>query len=312
MSLAVSLIYLNYNSAQLTLDCIKSFYSVYSGAYSYEVIVLDNASSEKDVALLKSGLTHGEIFIETGGNLGTSKAWNIGARHAKGKYLFYVNSDMLFLDDSVGILKNYMDRHAECGVCGGNLYSSDLKPTFSYYKKFDAKYCKHQKNAFLRSLYYLFRYRHSLEFNRAMRELEVDFVSGANMLIRKTAFEQVGGFDENIFMYAEEADLQYQIRKSGYKVVNVPEAKMIHFEGDTFKKDNGGFSEFRLVQSLMGTAYYFKKNYSDKAAKDYIKATKKSFKIKKIIYSLCFSRSKVEFCKKSIECIDKNFSEYKK
>lgn len=308
----VSIIYLNYNSAQLTLNCIRSFYLTYCGTYSYEIIVLDNASSKEDIELLEAGLTNGETLIETGGNLGTSKAWNIGAKQVRGKYLFYVNSDMLFINDSIGILKAYMDDHDECGVSGGNLYNSQKKPTHSYRRENSPRFWKSQGMAIFQLVTFIKKAIGNSRFNRMKKPLEVAYICGADMFVRSSVFKQVGGFDENIFMYAEEADLQYQINKLGYHVMNVPQAKMIHFEGDTFKKDGTGFSEFRLVQSIKSSLYYFKKNYSEEVAKDYVRALKKNYIIKCFIYKLCLKYNKFKFCKMSIQCIDENYGEYLK
>lgn len=309
----VSIIYLNYNSAQLTLDCIKSFYAVYGKQYNYEIIVLDNASSKEDVELLKSGLVKGEIFVETGGNLGTSKAWNIGAKQARGKYLFYVNSDMLFINDSVGILKTYMDEHDECGACGGNLYNSKKKPTHSHMRYFDASFIKSISSIWQKCIKKASERIRSLEFNYTDKPLEVDYVCGADMLIRKAAFEKVGGFDENIFMYAEEADLQYQMRKGGYKIVSVPSARMVHFEGDTFEKEDDGFSAPKLIGIMKGMIYYFKKNYSSKDAENYVKTVMRGYKTNKRIYRLLRKDdSRATFADKAIKCIDNNFADYLK
>ena len=100
-------------------------------------------------------------------------------------------------------------------------------------------------------------YRDNFEFNHTGKPLEVGFIIGADMLIRKDVFQQVDGFDARFFMYAEETDLSKRIYLLGYKSISVPEAKIIHLEGKSNK-----YKSAQMKMRYEGRMLYYKKYYS--------------------------------------------------
>jgi len=284
----VTLIYLNYNTSNMCNNCINSFLEHYSFEYSYEIIVIDNCSSEFEQDLLKKN-QHITKLITNDTNLGTSKAWNKAAKEANGDYLFYVNCDMLFINDSIAYMLECIKSDSNIAICGGNLFDIDLKPAHSFMEKYDISRIFNETNLLFANK----KEDRISEFNYSDFEFKrVDYICGADMLIDKKAFINVGGFDNNIFIYSEEADLSIRLRNLGYLIVNTPLAKMIHFEGDSFKKDSQGFSSFRTEHMIFSKLYLINKHWGYSMSKKFL------FKLKKqMIARLVINTIKLNFRK---------------
>ena len=127
----VSIIIVNYNTADLIVDCIESI-NRYTKDISFEIIVVDNNSSDKSCSVLEEKFNN-IILIKSKDNLGFGRANNLGALTAKGKYLLLLNSDILLIDNSIKKFFDFMEEQPnEVAACGGNLYYPDMRPNFSY------------------------------------------------------------------------------------------------------------------------------------------------------------------------------------
>ena len=132
----VSVIIVNYHSAQMVIDCIRSIFEKNVKA-SYEIIVVDNASGDGSVELLREAFGSRIKVIASDVNLGFGKANNLGAQHAEGDYLFLLNPDTLLVNDAISVLVDYLKENPDVGVAGGNLYAPDMTPTPSLCRRFD-------------------------------------------------------------------------------------------------------------------------------------------------------------------------------
>ena len=119
----VSIIIVNYHTSHLLLHCVDAIEEQVKGV-DYEIIVADNASSEEELVLLRDDKRF--TLLELDENVGFGNANNAAAQMAKGDYLLLLNPDTVLLNDAVTLLFRYMDAHPEVGICGGNLYDSDL------------------------------------------------------------------------------------------------------------------------------------------------------------------------------------------
>lgn len=224
----VSIIIVNYNTFQYVLDCIESIKSKTKGL-DYEIIVVDNFSPNREIENLN--LIEPEVkLILNDENSGFGSACNLGVKNAIGNKLFFLNSDTLLQNNAIKILSDYLDNNSDAAVCGGNLYVLDLKPATSFSRL---------KPGIIADLDYFFFngitnffFNRNIYFNHSNQILEIKgTISGANYMIKKSNFDFVGGFDEDFFMYYEETELSYRVINSGYKIINNPSAKIIHFEG---------------------------------------------------------------------------------
>lgn len=242
----LSIIIISYNTKKITSDCLNSVTkSLKDSSISYEIIVVDNASTDGSTEMLKN---HNLVINKT--NVGFAKANNQGVKQAKGNYILFLNSDILVLDDAIDKLYTFFKQNKKTiNFLGGKLLNKDMSPQpsagpfYSLPMIFGA--------LFLRGDYWgLTRYS-------PVKIKEVDWISGACILTTKHAFNDIGGFDENIFMYMDEIDLLYRARNKGYRVFFYPEARFIHLGSAS----SGGRS-YPILQVYHGFLYFYKKHHS--------------------------------------------------
>lgn len=261
----ISVIIVNYHSAGMVIDCVNSIFDKTQGL-SYEVIVVDNASGDGSVECLRETFGDRIKLIASPENLGFGKANNLGAAQASGKYLFLLNPDTILINDAISILHDYMEANSNVGVAGGNLYSPEMTPTPSFCRVFDDLNLEKQRASWKQLLasrilakLHIGKNRPMAEFNHTEQPEKVAYIFGADMMIPRTIFEQVGGFDPDFFMYGEEEELTWRITELGYDVMSVPQARIIHLEGATLSASHK-FSPRQFKMRMTGTmTYYFKR-----------------------------------------------------
>lgn len=243
----VSIIIINYNTEDLTLNCINSIIKK-TKDISFEIIIVDNASPNKPIKLKKRDDIK---FIQSDINLGFGKANNLGAKYAQGDYLFMLNPDTILTNNAIYILWEYIKQHPKVGTVGSNLYSKDLTPNCSYGIKDPSIW-----EEFIASKNFLAK-RFIENFNHSSLPKKVAYISGASLMISKQLFYQINGFDKDFFMYYEDTFLGYIVRKNGYVNVNIPQAKIIHLDGQSFN-----LKKIREYYSFEGRKLYLIKRYN--------------------------------------------------
>lgn len=205
----------------------------------YQVIVVDNSADKKEFETVsKLAKEYGGFAIDAKENLGFGRANNLGASKASGEYLFFLNTDTYLLNDAVSLLASYLDANPKVGVAGPNIFDANKSPAHSYRKKaLTAKGFK-RENSFGGMIGRALK-RKREDFNYSNQPLRLDgYVCGAAMMIRRDAFEKLGGFDSRIFMYAEESLLCHRtIHELGLEIHNLPSAKIVHLEGKSFSAE---------------------------------------------------------------------------
>lgn len=253
----VSIIIINYNTKDLTLNCINSITSK-TFSLTYELIIVDNASIDGSQALLRREYPD-IILIESERNLGFGRANNLGAVKAQGKYLFFLNSDTVLLNDSIYQLFQFNElkkSKLRIGICGGVLIDKNGSETGSFgplpnmtntLKSIVGIYPRFTRMTSAETTFY-----HENHF------LEVGYIMGADMFIEKSIFDTIGGFDPNLFMYYEETDLQFRLKKANYHNYLISGPKIVHFEGGcTPKTYANNFKRLVITKSMF---YYFRKH----------------------------------------------------
>lgn len=247
----VSIIIVNYHTSHLLLHCVDAIEEQVKGV-DYEIIVADNASSEEELVLLRDDKRF--TLLELDENVGFGNANNAAAQMAKGDYLLLLNPDTVLLNDAVTLLFRYMDAHPEVGICGGNLYDSDLQPTHSFHRLYPSFLS--EMDFALGQVYRKIRFRGNAQFNSSEHPIEVAMITGADLMIRTDVWNKLKGFDTCFFMYGEDADLCKRCKQLGYGVVAIPEAHIQHLEGKSFME-----SESHCRRILDGRFTYFNKHY---------------------------------------------------
>lgn len=261
----VSVIIVNYRSAGLVIDTVRSVKEKTSGV-SYEILVVDNASGDDSLEVLQRELGEEITLIASKENLGFGKANNLAAEQATGEYLFLLNPDTLLVNNAIQVLHTYAKEHPEVGVVGGNLYFPDMSPAPSFCRAFSTPDGEKQQSSWSTLLKQrLGRAKQSgqmQEFNFTDEPQEVAYVFGADMMMPKAVFDAVGGFDKDFFMYGEETELTWRIVQSGYKVIALPQSQIIHLEGATTKTGDS-FSERQFGMRMNGTMLYYDKCFKN-------------------------------------------------
>ncbi len=236
----VSIILVNYNTEQLTLDCLHSIYKKTSGV-EFEVFVVDNASLNDPSNAIKAAFPQVKL-IKNQKNIGFGRANNIAIKQSSGKYVFLLNTDTALINNAVKVLFDFMEKYPQAGACGGNLFDDKMDPVHSF------GFLKTPKSYLFRllGLRYLCK-REKNDTNRGKLQ-QVGQIIGADLMLRKSVLDEVGIFDERFFLYFEESELQFRIQKAGYKIFYIPDAFIFHFEGGSSKR-NKKFRRQIITQS---------------------------------------------------------------
>ncbi len=245
----ISVIIVNYNTKQLLSNCLATVFEKTKDVV-FEVIVVDNASIDGSEEYIKERYPNVK-WINSGENLGFGKANNMGAKYAIGKYLFLLNSDTLLLNNAIRIFFDYAESHqqANIGALGSWLLDKNKNPnnSFGFFP------CAKNEINYLLGKYQL----PTKEDTKT--EKEVDYIIGADLFIEKRLFDELEGFDKNIFMYYEETDLQCRMAKRGLSRKIIPGPRIIHLEGGSF--ENKGLSLKRFTMAQTSYNYYLRKNF---------------------------------------------------
>lgn len=257
--IVVSVILVNYNTRALTIQCLQSIYDHTIG-FDFEVIVVDNNS--KDGSQLEIKKTFPQVLVlENAENVGFGRANNIGAQHAKGKYLFFLNTDTILLNNALKMFVDFMDENSSIalGGVGSILLDEKNQPTHSS-GSFPNKWAPilfQFIGYFTKRLVSIQIQKELNQYDEAKPYIEVDYVTGADLFISKSLMETFGGFDPNFFMYFEETDLQYRMQSKGYKNVLIHGPKIIHFQGSSDSKPD--YTPAKRAMNDKSMFYYFKK-----------------------------------------------------
>lgn len=266
----VSVIMINYNTFDLTKGALESIFARTQGL-AYEIILVDNLSPDGSGERLRDLFGEKIVYLQSGGNLGTSKAFNLGLKHATGKYILWLNTDILIKENFIKKLFDYMECDPKCGICGGNVLDFQGKPAGSFRKDFlTARFYKRLYSIFWNLVDRIPRKRK--DYNYSSHPMEVAWVGGVDMFVRNSVFSEVGGLDEVIFMYAEELEFQYRVKKlTDYTIMSVPDAHLYHLGGASTKNNNKKFNEKWERLMLTGTPRYLYKWFGAEEVRKYLR-----------------------------------------
>lgn len=251
----VSIILVSYNTKDLTRDCINSIYEKTVGL-NYDIYVVDNNSQDGSQEMIAQEFPNIHL-IKNQDNNGFGAANNVAIKHSNAKYIFCLNTDTLLVNNAIKILFDYMEANVNVGACGGQIYKKDMTLNYSV-----------GNYPTISRIFFQF-----LGLNRILKKYwinkltpakivdykvptEVDYIIGADLMLRKSVLDKIGLYDEKFFLYGEESDLCYRIKNDGNKVIFLPDAQIIHLQGQSSKNTN---TTLILYSSLI---YWYKKNIS--------------------------------------------------
>lgn len=225
MPIETSVIILNYKTSG-HVDILLQSLQTFVNPDLTEIIVADNASNDSYLKVLEE--KYGFVkFIYNDSNGGFAYGNNQAVRQAQGGFLLFVNPDIVFKDDSIMRLTEYMKSNPSCGIVSGLLEDD----------KGNVIYCFNEYPGFLWEFYHMVGYGYDRKIDRLTKNpliarggnFEVDWFHGALILIRKDDFMSIGGFNEKYFMYYEDVELCFKVRRNlGKSIMCIPNVRVIH------------------------------------------------------------------------------------
>lgn len=241
-NIEISIIIVNYNTMHLVNNCIESIFNNCKNE-NYEIIVVDNDSKDKG-QLNSKYLSNSRVsVIYNAQNVGFGTANNIGVQEARGDYLLLLNSDTIVKKDILSLMKSeylLLKQNYKIGCIGLTLLDVDENVAHSG-ANFAYPFSKRVQNEQI--------------INMPPNVKRCDIVIGADMFILKSLFHALGGFDENIFLYEEELELQYRMRLEGYVNFILNDIGIIHLEGKS------STSYFHQICTFKSMCYILKKHF---------------------------------------------------
>jgi len=250
----LSIIVLTHNTRDLTRACVRSILADSPHANdAVEIIVVDNASSDGTPETLGAEFPDVQVIVNAT-NLGYARGNNIGLRAARRRYLLLLNSDTEVRSGSLAALIAFMESHADAGACGpmllnegGSLQPSgrSLPSVWSVFVGMTRLYRLWKRDFYM---------QHGRDYTRVAR---VGEISGAALMVRREAYERVGGLDPSFFAYYEDVDWCKRIGDAGYMIYYVPAAQVIH----RWQGTSRAVSRLAYRAGQNSQRYYFAKHH---------------------------------------------------
>lgn len=244
----ISVIIVSWNTREFLEECLQSLSSGITRRC--EVIVVDNASNDGSAEMVATRFPAVEL-IQTGRNLGFSKANNIGIARSRGKYIALVNSDVHVLPGCLDALAHFLDRHPQTGMVGPRVMYGDrrLQSSARRFPGLWNTFCQtvHLNRLFPRSPFFGGEHMFYFSYDRVC---SVEVLVGCFMLVRKSSLAHFGLLDEDFFMYGEDIDWCRRCTKSGWNVMFCPDAEAIHYGGASSANDPTRFEIAQLDARL--------------------------------------------------------------
>ena len=254
----LSIIIVNYNVKHFLEQALNSIFQS-NTSFEYEVLVVDNYSADGSVEMLIANLPQVKVFAEKQ-NHGFSKGNNIAIKKSKGEFVLLLNPDTVLEEDTLEKVVEFMDKHKDVGGLGVKMMDGSGKFLPESKRGFPTPMAAFYKMSGLASLFpgsKKFGQYHLTYLDKNQTQ-EVDVLSGAFMLLRKSVLDNIGLLDETFFMYGEDIDLSYRIKKEGFKNFYFADTKIIHFKGESTKK--GSLNYVRVFYQAM--IIFLEKHYS--------------------------------------------------
>ena len=246
----LSIIIVNWNSAEYVEKCLRSLFANVRGA-DFEVIVVDNGSFDSCRSMIGNDFPQVR-FLQSEENLGFAKANNLGAESAGGRVLLFLNPDTEIINSAVTEMLLAMKSLPQAGIIGCKLLNSDMTLQTSCIQTFPTILNQALDTDVLRRRFPgLSMWGVAPLFLDAAGPFEAEVISGACLMIGKQIFEEVGGFSPEYFMYTEDIDLCYKVRRAGYKSYYTAAASIIHYGGgSSLQRRENSYANVQMREAI--------------------------------------------------------------
>ncbi|MBN2374613.1 glycosyltransferase family 2 protein [bacterium] len=260
--LDLSIIIVNYNSGILLADCLESIYKT-SSDIPFEISVVDNASAPGDLDDLSNRFPSIKI-IKNLKNLGFAKANNQAIKKSSGRYILLLNPDTAVIGDAIRQMKDYLENDTKAGAAGPKILNSDGSlqfscrrfPTFmtAIFNRYSLLSRVFPDNRFSRD-YLMSGWDHN-------EVRMVDWVSGCCIMVKRAVVSDVGPLDEEFFMFNEDVDWCLRMKKAGYGIAYLPQAKVMHHIGASSGNASKKLIPRLIIERHKGMIHFLKKHNS--------------------------------------------------
>lgn len=236
VDLTISIV--NWNTLEELRECLASVFSQ-DTSISFEVIVVDNGSSDGSAEVIRTEFADRVILIANQDNRGFGAAHNEAIMQSAGRYVFLMNPDSHVVSkDALKRMVEYMDANEDIGILGPRIVNPDGTLQFSA-RRFPPMFAGVFRHTFLGKLFPRNRFvrGYLMSDESHDRIMDVDWVSGCAMLARRKTLDEIGLFDERFFMYCEDVDLCKRAHDGGWRVVYYPEVEVSHRIGAASDKN---------------------------------------------------------------------------
>ena len=255
----ISVVIVNYNVKELLGNCLTSIYKSNDSKFDLEIYVVDNNSIDKSAEMVRKNFPDVHL-IKNEKNVGFSKANNQALKLITGEYVLILNPDTILAERTFDKLIEFYDVHPDTGAVSSKLILSNGKLDSACRRSFPTPSVAIPRMLGLSKIFPKSKMfaKYNLSYADVDQTLEVDAICGAFMFIPKKVLDRTGFFDEEYFMYGEDLDLCYRIKKLGYKIFYFPEVITIHLKGESTKK-----THLSYVNNFYGAMSIFvKKNFT--------------------------------------------------
>lgn len=255
----LSIIIVNYNTKGITIKCLESVLR-HVTSLRYEIILVDNASQDgsyEDFLEFAKGIKNIKV-ISSRKNLGFGGGNNLGLKVAKGRYILLLNSDCELKDNFMNGLIGWMDEHKKVGISSCNLIYPDgrVQGTGGFFPTLGRVILWMMFIDDIPLLSHLVKPYHPMHENSPLdkgggffgKEKDLDWVTGAFLIMRREVFDEVGFFDKDYFLYVEEVDYCYRAKKKGWLVYYLPYYKVVHLAQGSSTSKRAILGEYEGLQ----------------------------------------------------------------
>jgi len=245
----LSVIIVNYNVRAFLENSLISVKKAMSSVTG-EIIVVDNASDDGSVEMVRQKFPD-VMLIESGKNVGFAAGNNMALRTSRGKYILLLNPDTIVQEDTFRVMIDFLEGHPDAGIAGCKILNPDGSLEPACRRSFPTPWAAFTKIMGLSALFPRspFFGRYNLAYLDPEVTYEVDAVSGSFMFARRSILDEVGGLDEQFFMYGEDLDWCYRVKQAGWKVYYVHTTQIIHYKGESTRRSN--VDEVKLFHEAM-------------------------------------------------------------
>ncbi len=258
----LSIIILNYDVKDLLLNCLESIFKNKGKEDNWQIIVVDNASVDGSVEAVKRKYKNEVVLVENKENLGFAAGNNVGVKHAKAPVVLFLNPDTLAVSEAIQKSYEYLMSNPDIGALTCRVELSDGKLDYSCHRGFPTPwnsftYFAGLARTFPKSKLFSGYTATYLDINKPH---EIDCATGAFLMVRKIAGDQIKWWDKDYFWNGEDIEFCYSLKIRGWKIYYYPEAKIIHYKGSSAKKEKSKTVSYGVsAMKIFYKKHYYKK-----------------------------------------------------